>query len=370
MTVLLLVGFLLIYLASGCWLAWVCAKPLSNSIAPDAAAWPPISILVAARNEAATIRRCLHHLAALDYPAHLVEVLIADDASEDDTRSIVNSITNRHPTWYCLHISKQLGRARGKSNALAHLVHAAQHELLLCVDADVAVPPDWATTLVQAAQTSGAALVVGTTLITGTAPLARAQALDWLRALALLQSATRLGRPFTGMGNNQLIRKTAYLRTGGYEALPFSVTEDFQLFQELTRRGERVTHLLTPGALAWALPVGNWAALLRQRRRWLRGLFGGLTPALAGAVALEAAVYPALLTLALAGAPGLALGAWAGKTFMQWALLAVARRHLLLPRPTPADALLLEGYLVLMAVTLPIAGLLPGPVEWKGRKFR
>ncbi len=368
MLVPLLILFLGAYLLAGAAFAGVTAKPLSASSAPTTD-WPPISVLVAARNEEATIRRCLQHLAALDYPPHLLEVLIADDASTDTTRDLVNTFIAPYPTWQCLHISKQLGSARGKANALAHLIGAAQHELLLCVDADVAVSPAWAKTLVRAAQTSGAALVVGTTLIAGTNPLARAQALDWLRALALLQSATRLGRPFTGMGNNQLVRQSAYRRTGGYEALPFSVTEDFQLFQELTRRGERVTHLLTPGALAWALPVANWPALLKQRRRWVRGLFSGLTPALAGAVALEAAVYPALLTLALAGCPSLALSAWAGKILVQWALLAAGRRQLQLPPPTPADALLLEGYLGLMAVTLPIAGLLPGPVEWKGRKF-
>ncbi|HEY9806081.1 MAG TPA: hypothetical protein V6D04_05895, partial [Candidatus Obscuribacterales bacterium] len=61
----------------------------------------------------------------------------------------------------------------------------------------------------------------------------------------------------------------------------------------------RTTHLFGPSALAWSTPAESWSTLLRQRRRWLRGLLTGLTPRLAVAALAEALVYPALLILLL-----------------------------------------------------------------------
>ena len=58
---------------------------------PLPTAWPCVSILVAARNEEANLPRCLASLRALDYPAHLLEILVGDDASTDGTRAVAEA---------------------------------------------------------------------------------------------------------------------------------------------------------------------------------------------------------------------------------------------------------------------------------------
>lgn len=330
---------------------------------------PAVAVLVAARNEEANLPRCLQALAALDYPPDRLSVLIADDGSTDATPRILAEFVRDRPTWRILTITRQLGTARGKGNALAHLIAATDGELLLCCDADLAVPPTWARALVAEATRTGAALVVGTTLIAGPGALARAQYLDWLRALAVLRVATAVGRPFTGMGNNQLLRREAYYATGGYETLPFSVTEDFQLFQALTRRGYRTAHVYGPEVLAWSAPAASWAELVGQRRRWLRGLLAGLTPQLAVAALVEALVFPALLALLFGGWPALGVAVWLLKILGPVVLLRVARRRLGLPPVSTTDVLRYEGYLLTLAVVLPLATLWPGKVRWKGREL-
>ncbi len=336
---------------------------------PVAAAppWPVVAVLVAARNEEANLPRCLAALAALDYPADRLRVFIADDGSTDRTAALLAAFVRERPTWRVLTISGPRGGAKGKGNALAHLIAATDCELLLCTDADIAVAPTWARALVAEATRTGAALVVGTTLVAGATTLARAQYLDWLRALAVLRVAAAAGRLFTGMGNNQLVRRSAYYATGGYEALPFSVTEDLQLFQALTRCGYRTSHVFGAAALGWSAPVASGAALVQQRRRWLRGLVAGLTPRLAAAGLVEALVFPALAALVIGGWPGAALGAWGAKVGGQAVLLGVARRRLRLP-PVGGGALLrYELYLLALAVVLPVGALWPGGVRWKGR---
>ena len=389
--ILALVVFVLLYATAQLGLAWklqrvpadVAVPPPGSAEAPSTASshlafrpsslvpqpLPLVAVLVAARNEEANLRRCLTALAALDYPPDRLTVLIADDNSTDATAHLLADFVRDRPTWRVLTITERLGAAKGKANALAHLIAVTDVELLLCCDADIAVPPTWARALVAEAQHTNAALVVGTTLIEGASTLARAQCLDWLRALAVLRVATAAGRPFTGMGNNQLLRRSAYYATGGYETLPFSVTEDFQLFQELTRLGFRTAHVFGPGALAWSAPVESWSTLVRQRRRWLRGLLAGLTPRLAAAATVEALVFPALLALVFGGAVGWGLGAWGAKILATAGLLRVARRRLSLPSIGALEILRYEGYVVLLALVLPVAAMWPGKVRWKGREL-
>lgn len=376
MVILGLTGYLLLYLLAQAGFVWLLARPLltpAAQVSDDGGGGrndtPPITVLVAARNEQANLPRCLAALAALDYPPDCLSVLLADDASTDATPQLLREFVRERPGWRVLTITEALGQARGKANALEHLIRAADTELLICCDADVAVPPQWARALVAEAQRTNAALVVGTTLIAGPGWHARMQALEWLRALATLQVTSLLGRPFTAMGNNQLLRKSAYEATGGYARLPFSVTEDYQLFRVITRQGGRTTHLLEPGVLAWSQPPESIGVLLRQRHRWLRGL-NQLAPGnLRLLLALEALVTPALVVLAICGRPGWAGLLWGGRLLLRAALLRVASRRLALPGPTLLEVLTFEGYLLLSAAAMTLLAIWPGKVTWKGRKL-
>jgi len=366
-TSIIITSFLLLYGLAHLALAWRLARiPPDDALVCGAQA-PEVTVLVAARNEADNLPRCLASLAALDYPAAKLRVLIADDASTDATPRILRDFVRDRPTWQVLTITETLGHARGKANALAHLIRRADTELLLCCDADVAVPPTWVRSLVAEAQRTGAAIVVGTTLIEGPGWLAAGQRLDWLRALAALRVAASTNRAFTGMGNNQLLRRAAYQATGGYEALPFSVTEDFQLFLEISRQGGRTTHVFGAAALAWSAPATSFGALLRQRRRWLRGLARNPRPRLVATVIAEGAVFPALLILAFGGSPLLALSLWGFKWLSKALLLRLAARRVAIPQPSPGQLLGAELYQLFLAATLPIAFLWPGAVRWKGR---
>jgi cellulose synthase/poly-beta-1,6-N-acetylglucosamine synthase-like glycosyltransferase len=50
---------------------------------------PPVSVVIAAHNEAAVIGARIENLLALDYPTESLEVVIASDGSTDGTDAIV-----------------------------------------------------------------------------------------------------------------------------------------------------------------------------------------------------------------------------------------------------------------------------------------
>lgn len=111
--------------------------------------WPGVSVIVAARDAAATLPRCLDALNALDYPEF--EVLVVDDGSRDETAAIAKRFDVR-----------VLAAPRpGPSAARNHGVRQATHEIVAFTDADCVVPTHWLRSLVDGLRTSRAAGVGG-----------------------------------------------------------------------------------------------------------------------------------------------------------------------------------------------------------------
>lgn len=329
---------------------------------------PRISILIAARNEEAAIARCLQAIRALRYPPELVEVLLGDDASTDDTAAVAAAAMQGYGgSFRVISVTDTLGTARGKANVLAHLARAASSSYFFITDADIAVPPTWLRGLLAHTQ-PGVGIVTGLTLVTGPRLFHRLQGLDWLMSLGLVQVVTDLGRPVTAMGNNMLITRAAYEATGGYERLPFSVTEDYELFKAVLRCGYTSRNLFRPEILAESLPQYTWGGLLHQRRRWMRGV-EQLPVWLKFCLALYSSFYPVLAGLAVVAGVGPALGVWGVKLLLQgaWAWLCFRR----VGRQAPLELLpLFELYTILLSITLVGFRLLPVSFSWKGRRYR
>ena len=341
------------------------------------AAWPPragrasqgpyprVSILVAARNEAASIERCLQSLAALSYPASQLEILIGDDASTDDTAAIVRRFIADKPQFRLLAIGHRLGTAQGKSNVLAHLCRAATTDYFLLTDADMVLAPGWVQALLGSA-TPGVGIVTGITTATG-GLFGRLQGLDWLFGLSLVRLLTDHGGPVTAVGNNMLVTRAAYESIGGYEALAFCISEDLQLFTQVVAQGWQYRNLIEPQALGISLPQPTWRQLLLQRKRWMRG-----ATHLPWQLGLLFGYYGAFFTIV--GWPGLlslpAIAAlYAGRVLCQTLFLSLTLRqagH----RERLGVLLLYDAYLVGMSLAVLAYTAWPGHLEWKARQYR
>ena len=336
---------------------------------PLPAVLPRISILVAARNEEMSLPRCLASLRALDYPAHLVQVLVGDDASTDNTRAVAEAAMSGYDgDFQLITITSTLGRARGKANVLAHLTHHATADYWLLTDADIELPPTWATAMLAHAA-PGVGTITGLTVVVGQGLLARLQGLDWLLSLSLIQVGSDAGQPMTAMGNNMLVTRAAYQATGGYEALPFSVTEDFALFEAVNAQGYGYRQVFAPAVRATSAPANSWQALVQQRLRWLRGVAALPARIQAGLVFLSG-YWLAVLGLVAIGSLWLALTAVVLKLVMQYAQALAATRRAGLPEPPLWLLLPFELYSLALTVHLTLARLLgPRGVEWKGRQY-
>lgn len=232
---------------------------------------PHISILIAVRNESAVILRCLQALQALTYPTSCLQILIGNDASTDNTQELITNFIAGKPQFELYEIQEKVGKQAGKANVLAQLAQKATGEYWLVTDADVAVSPNWIQDCLQSFDTSEVGVASHFTWIEVQDIFSACQALEWTNALATFGLLAQWNIGVTAQGNNMALKKEAYQAIGGYEALPFSVTEDFQLFWAILQKGYTFRNKVHQKGLVTSLPAPTWHSLWRQRRRWLAG---------------------------------------------------------------------------------------------------
>jgi poly-beta-1,6-N-acetyl-D-glucosamine synthase len=99
---------------------------------------PPVSVVMAARNEAARLPGRIENLLALDYPAELLEIIVVSDGSTDHTARVVAPYTAaaRRPGLGAAPRVRLIETGpHGKAAALNAGVAAARHETILFADA-------------------------------------------------------------------------------------------------------------------------------------------------------------------------------------------------------------------------------------------
>ena len=236
--------------------------------------WPNVAILVAARNEEANIVNCIQALLKLDYPVEQLQIFVGDDASTDATANLIKQFTQNHAHIKLIPITEKVGLAKGKANVLAQLIKHTQAPYIFITDADITVNPNWIKGMLPfVSEKTG--IVSATTIVNGNNFwLGEMQHLDWLYFMGVLTHFSRLGIPGTAVGNNMLVTQQAYTDTGGYENIPFSVTEDYQLYQAVRKQHWQTRNILTLNTINFSAPQTAWLPLLHQRKRWLKGALG------------------------------------------------------------------------------------------------
>src|SRR2546428_203307 len=113
---------------------------LSN-VDPPRENLPLVSILIAAYNEKFVIGRTLDAIKNLDYPAGKLQVIVADD-STDDTRNVLDEkVKELNSSGIVALVSRRNNREGFKSGALNHAAPLLRGEYVLLLDADSTVTP-------------------------------------------------------------------------------------------------------------------------------------------------------------------------------------------------------------------------------------
>ncbi|MEU1269738.1 glycosyltransferase [Streptomyces sp. NPDC005799] len=164
----------------------------------DPGDWPPVCVVVPARDEAAVLPSSLPSLLAQDYPGR-AEVFLVDDGSSDGTGELARELAREHGGLPLTVDSPGEPPAgwTGKLWAVRHgivLARARGPEYLLLTDADIAHAPDSLRELVAAARTGGFHMVSQMARLRVESPWERLVVPAFVYFFAQLYPFRRIGR--------------------------------------------------------------------------------------------------------------------------------------------------------------------------------
>ncbi len=225
-------------------------------------AWPPVSVIVCARNEAANLQKKLHILLQQDYPAW--ELIVVDDASTDATPVILAQAQAQHPQLRFLRLDTKT--QAGKKGALAAGIAAARHEQLLLTDADCWPASDqWIRHMARTAVQHQAQLVLGTGPYAWVpTPLGRWVACGTAYVAVQYLTAALWGTPYMGVGRNLWYTKTAFQSAGGFEAHAHLASGDDDLLVNAVANGHNTAVCWHADSAVYSAPPPSWRALYQQ----------------------------------------------------------------------------------------------------------
>ncbi|MEP6936452.1 MAG: glycosyltransferase [Chthoniobacterales bacterium] len=230
---------------------------------PDAEFAAPITVVLAAYNEAKVIGATLEALLTTDYRGE-IEVIVVDDGSADETAAEVEKIVTKDARVRLLQQEN-----RGKALALQRALGAAQHGIVVFLDADTNFQPDTLQRLVQPFADARVGAVSGHAKVGNLRTfIARCQALEYTCGFNLDRRAYDGWNCITVVpGAISAIRKSVIDDAGGLSLQ--TLAEDTDLTLTLHKLGQRIVYV--PGAIAWTEAPETVRSLTRQRFRWAYG---------------------------------------------------------------------------------------------------
>lgn len=345
----------------------LCAILLEQKKGKPIDAYPMVSILLAARNEEQLILRSLRAMEELDYPEERLEILIGNDRSSDKTADLIREFIQNKPRFKLLEIESNLGKGRGKANVLAHLAHRAMGEFFFITDVDVKVPKGWIRSLLGQFEPDVGIVSGTTTCAMEKSMFSKMQSIDWLHFMGYLQSFANIGVGCTSVGNNMAVRAEAYWQTGGYEAIDFSITEDYKLFKEVVQLGWNWRTVLNQESLGLATHLDSWKEMLHQRKRWLIGA-GELPWNWKFLILLYGLFVPAMMIFLMIQ-PMEAIKIWLLKFGIQAVYVQILALKTGLKPFRFFHLIWYEFYLFINTFLTAVFFFLPIPPVWKGRRY-
>ena len=343
---------------------------------------PSLGVVVPARNEAASIGRCLAGLRAQDHPVEQLRVVIVDDASSDATAALARKITAGDPRFRVIEAGPLPDGWTGKSHACWRGAQELEGAWLCFIDADTVPAPALLRSAVAVAARRGIdflSLEPRQELVT---PWERLILPAGLCALGFAGGLERgAGQPLApAAANGQfiLLRRAVYERVGGHRAVRGAIAEDSALATRVKAQGGRVA-LLGAAPLIAARMYRSLPQLWEGLAKNVTETFGGVRrTAVVAALGLvlpwSSVIVPLVLAVVLvrATASPLLLAAF---VLALLASLAMLGFHIAAARyfAVPAWYGLLFPLAYTLAAVLAIDGMIArrrGRVAWKGRIYQ
>lgn len=249
-------------------LIFVRAREKSVPLSSDKKKFPPISVIICAKNEALNLRDKLPLFLEQDYPEY--ELIVVNDGSDDETNEILENLQLKYHHLKISSIAKSSKFLRGKKLALTIGLKAAIHDIVLLTDADCEpASKDWIKLMLRNFE-DGKSIVIGVGLYKKTKGLLNS-IIRFESAFIAMQyiSLTRMGRPYMGVGRNLSYRKELFFNNKGFASHLKLESGDDDLFISEVSNADNCILETNPQSFTYSEPDKKWRDWIRQKKRHL-----------------------------------------------------------------------------------------------------
>ena len=224
--------------------------------------FPSVTIIVPCYNEQDTVSGTIASLLKLDYPKKLLDIIVVDDGSTDDTYRIANQ--------FAKHKNVQVFRKEngGKHTALNFGIAKSRTEIVGCLDADSFVNKDALIHIVRAfARPDVVAATPAIKIFRPRGILQHLQKAEYEVSVFLRRVFGGLNALYVTPGPFSLFRKEIFSILGPFRKA--HATEDMEYAMRVQANHYKIANV--HDARVYTVAPKTISGLYRQRRRWVTG---------------------------------------------------------------------------------------------------
>jgi cellulose synthase/poly-beta-1,6-N-acetylglucosamine synthase-like glycosyltransferase len=234
-----------------------------------------ITVLIPVRNEADHILNCLKTILQNNYPQNLLEIIVLDDFSTDETPQIVQQVIDNQ--WFknlrLLQLKNYPPPASPafKKYAIQLGIEAANGHLMVTTDGDCRVPEKWLFHIAQFYETKSVKCIAAPVRFdTELNDFQRFQSLDFIGMMGVTGAGIQGQFTLMANGANFAYPKAVFHEVNGFEGITHQASGDDMLLMEKIAQlyPQEIGFLKNKNATVLTLPKPTIRAFLNQRMRW------------------------------------------------------------------------------------------------------
>lgn len=232
----------------------------------------PVTVIVPARNEAAHIEACVQSILLNVYPHSLLQIIVVDDHSTDDTAHRVRAIGDDRVRLLSLaDYAAGEGSQAFKKRAIEYGIQEGTGQLIFTTDADCLAHREWLATMVSYFEIFRPRMMAGVVQFhQEQTAFERFQSLDFLGMIGIAAAGIELNLMRMCNGANLAYEKSVFWEVGGFEGVDSRASGDDMLLMHkvAAQYPDGVAFVKHPQAGTYTKGKPDLRSFYQQRLRW------------------------------------------------------------------------------------------------------
>lgn len=230
--------------------------------------YPPVSVIISAKNEEENLTQHLPSILEQDYPDF--EVIVVNDQSEDETDTVLRDLSKKYKNLKLVKVEPHIKEYPGKKFALTLGIRKSQYEILLFTDADCKpLTNQWIKSIARNYSDEKE-------IVLGYSPYQRKNSIlnlficfDTFYTALLYFSFALAGKGYMGVGRNLSYRKNLFYKSGFASHLHIPSGDD-DLFVNENATKNNIAIEIDPASFVVSIPKKKSQQWYQQKIRHLK----------------------------------------------------------------------------------------------------